>query len=257
MMMKTTSRNVAAVAALAVAAYLAGEADLFSGLSGFGEQAVAAQQKDSDRPMRSGSGNVMSSEQQMAWMEAGMPNQHHKMLQPMIGEWRGEYHIKMDPNGEPMVTQGTATREWILGGRFVLEHVTADMPTGEFEGFGLVGYDNVDGVYRSFWIDNTSTTMMTATGTLNPQNNTMKMWSEMRDPMSGKLLLQESQYVMKGDQETMTGWTTTPDGTKYKSFWGSSTRVSDGHPDSDGVMHDDATKKNMGHDGSHDGHDHN
>lgn len=217
--MKSMHRNVLTMAALATAAYLAGEADLFS--NGGSSLAVAAPQEES----QSNWGQELTPEM-MAWMKASVPGEHHKALDPMIGTWEGEYHVRMDPEGEAFLSKATVTREWLLDGRFVLEHVEADSPMGPYEAYGVIGYDNVDGVYRSMWIENTSTSIMTAMGTMEPDSRKMHFSGTMRDPSSGKLMIADSTYTIKDGRDEMVGWTTLPSGKRYKSFWGEGKRIS-------------------------------
>jgi hypothetical protein len=218
--MNTKIRNTVALAALVAAAFLAGEADL---LSNSGGVALAGPQTDAQ-----GTWDQEMTPEMMAWMKASQPGEHHKALNAMIGTWEGEYHVKMDPEGEAFVSNGKVTREWLLDGRFVLEHVKADSPMGPYEAYGVIGYDNVDGVYQSMWIESTSTAIMNATGTMDPDDHTMRFSTTMRDPASGKLMMSESKYTMGDGHEKMVGWTTMPNGKRYKSFWGEAKRVDSG-----------------------------
>ena len=62
----------------------------------------------------------------------------------------------------------------MMGGRFTKVDLTGEMPgMGAFVGFGIYGYDNVEGTFVATWVDNQSTGIMDGTGTLAADGTTM------------------------------------------------------------------------------------
>jgi hypothetical protein len=96
--------------------------------------------------------------------EASAPGAAHKKLEPFVGEWNAEVKMWMTPDAPPTVSKGTAKSAWILNGRFVQEDFSGEMMGKPFKGMSLTGYDNVRQKYRSVWVDDMSTTIVTSEG---------------------------------------------------------------------------------------------
>jgi hypothetical protein len=84
-----------------------------------------------------------------AWMKAMTPGPQHQMLADTAGEWTFTIKSWMDPEAEPMVSEGTAHRTMELGGRVVEEVVESSMMGQPFEGIGRTGYDNLTGEWSA------------------------------------------------------------------------------------------------------------
>lgn len=95
---------------------------------------------------------------------AASPGAAHKALEPFVGEWTAEVKTWMVPGEAPTVTKGSAKATWILNGRYVQEEFTGEFMGKPFRGISLTGYDNVRQKYRSVWVDDMSTTMVTSEG---------------------------------------------------------------------------------------------
>lgn len=169
-------------------------------------------------------------EEMAAMMEkmeaAGRPGPHHDALKPLAGNWEGFVEITMAPGQEPMKMPATISREWIMDGRFMKEAVKSETDDGPFNGMGLVGFNNVDGVYESMWVDNTGTAILTETGTYDVEKKTFRFYSSHRDPASGKLNMGHVELDLSNpNRHVMTGWRIGPDGKAFKSFYGVFERV--------------------------------
>lgn len=123
-----------------------------------------------------------------AWMKASTPGQFHAYLKPMEGKWT--YKIKMRMTEEMPWEEGSGASEYSmsLGGRFLTQTVKGDPspPFPPFEGFGLLGYDNLKKQYVGTWADNMSTSIMTSTGTADASGKVITMTGSYQDPMTGK-----------------------------------------------------------------------
>lgn len=157
-----------------------------------------------------------------AMAKATTVGEHHKALAPLIGRWEGLVKFWMAPDTEPMEFQGTAVREWALDGRYIFEHVTSEMPDGTtFKGMGIIGYNTVENVYESVWLENQSTYMSFMTGTMDPQKRTMSFSGKIVDPMTGKRNTNRDTVDMSNPKRHVSvGYTKTPEGSEYKCFEG-------------------------------------
>jgi hypothetical protein len=95
---------------------------------------------------------------------ASTPGPAHKALDPLVGEWNAEVKMWMEPDAPPTVTKASAKSTWALKGRFVKQEFTGEFMGKPFNGVSYTGYDNVLQKYRSIWIDDMSTTIVTSEG---------------------------------------------------------------------------------------------
>jgi hypothetical protein len=145
--------------------------------------------KAKGKPDDKAAAGPMDAKAQEAWAKAGALGEQHTKLAKCAGTWNMvvKYWMPGMEKGPPMESKGTATREAILGGRFLVEKVKGDMgPMGAFEGFGVLGYNNITKQYDNVWLDSSGTGMSTSHGTA-AADGTVTMTGEYDDPMGGKV----------------------------------------------------------------------
>lgn len=120
------------------------------------------------------------------WMEYMTPAKEHQMLAKDNGEWKFFSKYWMDPSTPPSESEGTASFEMILGGRYSMSKHKGNMMGMDFEGINIVGYDNAKKVYVNMWIDNMGTGMMYAEGKYDESSKTFVFTGKYFDPMTGK-----------------------------------------------------------------------
>ncbi len=118
-----------------------------------------------------------------AMRQLAAPGPEHARLEPFVGTFRAVVKMWMGP-GEPMVSTGTMTNTWVLGGRFLRQEYKADPvrethPFPGFEGFGYWGYNKATRQYEGFWIDTASTIMQTESGSVDEDGRVWTMIGEM------------------------------------------------------------------------------
>jgi len=128
-------------------------------------------------------GGEQSPEMQ-AWIEYMTPGPMHEMMSKTTGEWNVNTKYWMDPAGEPMETEGKATVEMILGGRYMKSTHTGTMMGMPFEGISLQGYDNATGEFTSIWIDNMGTGFSISKGKYDEATNSINFEGSMLDPIT-------------------------------------------------------------------------
>jgi hypothetical protein len=123
------------------------------------------------------------------WQAIASPGEHHKHLETFVGTWDLAIKIWMGGAGTPATeSEGTSTVRWVLGKRFLLEEMAAEMNMGpmgrqEFEGLGLGGYDNYENMYVNCWADTMGTQLLTMRGTRHPITGVFTAYGEMDEPM--------------------------------------------------------------------------
>lgn len=88
-----------------------------------------------------------------AWAQAdlpastrlALPGEKHAWLAPLVGEWRVEMRVYPGPGADPIVSQDlTATRELILGGRYLQETLSGTFGGNPSNRLAILGYNNLD-----------------------------------------------------------------------------------------------------------------
>ena len=130
--------------------------------------------------------NADAAAAQKAWMDYMTPGQAHKMMAESEGEWKSKMKVWMDPAGDPMLVEGSNTNEMILGGRFMKSVHHSSMMGMPFEGWSIMGVDNITHEITAVWIDNTGTGTSIGKGTYDKSTNTITLNGTSMNPMSGK-----------------------------------------------------------------------
>jgi hypothetical protein len=118
--------------------------------------------------------------------EACTPGAAHKLLEPLVGNWNAEVKMWMDPDAPPTITKGTAKCTWTLKDRFVQQEFNGEFMGKPFRGISFTGYDNVRQKYRSVWIDDMSTTMVTSEGDADPEGKVITFGGTYACAMTGE-----------------------------------------------------------------------
>ncbi len=143
------------------------------------------------------------------------PAAEHAMLEPFVGEFSAEVRMWMGP-GEPMVSTGTMTNSWELGGRFLRQSYQGDPSEGpfpDFEGRGFFGYNTVDRRWEGFWIDTASTIMQFEQGEVDAAGKMWTMRGSMTNPRDGQPVAKRSVITLvDDDHHSMEMFFETPEG---------------------------------------------
>jgi hypothetical protein len=123
-------------------------------------------------------------EQMKIWTAYMTPGPMHEMMAKSVGDWKTINRYWMDPSGDPMVTEGTAKTEMIMGGRYQTTKTSGTVMGMPMEGMSLIGYDNSTREFTEIWIDNLGTGTSVAKGTYDENTNSINMDGTMVDPMT-------------------------------------------------------------------------
>jgi len=154
-----------------------------------------------------------------AYMKMMAPNENHEIFKKFVGEWDVMTKAWMQPGADPVESKNSAKIEVIMGGRFMKMDFKGMMLGQPFEGLQIVGYDNAQRKYATFWIDSSSTAFYLQTGTLDETGKVLNETGEWLDPMTGGTIKVRAKTEMISDNELhyemyMTG----PDGKEFKSL---------------------------------------
>lgn len=137
-----------------------------------------------------------------AMAAAGALGEAHERMAESVGTWNMEIRMWMG-GPEPSVAMGTSERSLILGGRVLVEEVSATMMGFPFSGYGLSGYDNVTGKHWATWNDDQSTGITTSWGTYDAEAGVYTFHGEMPDAMTGELKSYRSTVKYEDGKEIM------------------------------------------------------
>ena len=162
------------------------------------------------------------SAEEMAMMEAfakaATPGDQHKHLAKMAGEWNVKAKFWMEP-GDPMQSEGTASRSMMLDGRVLAESFKGEFMGMPFAGHGMTGYDNVTGLYWSTWNDTMSTGLMKMEGQCTDSGDKCTWIGSNLDPMTGKMMFSKGvSTTQSSDREVFESFVIGPDGKEFKTM---------------------------------------
>ena len=167
-----------------------------------------------------------TSEQQQAmaaYAAAGALNENHEFLQKFAGEWEMKTTAWMAPGAPPVESRSTCRAETILGGRFLLLRFVGQMFGQPFEGWQIVGYDNLQKKYIAFWIDGTATAFFLTSGVrADSVIEDVGLWP---DPLTGGQQKVRDRLALVGpDEFTYEMYMGLPGGKEFKSLENRCTR---------------------------------
>lgn len=128
----------------------------------------------------------IKAEMMAKWQKNATPGDAHKVLNQFVGDW--DYTVKWWnlPGGNPEISTSENEVKWIMGGRFLLMDVEGKSMGQEFQGLGILGYDNAKKEYTNVWIDSMSTGMMIATGSYDVEKKQLTETGSYTDTMTGQ-----------------------------------------------------------------------
>jgi len=100
------------------------------------------------------------------WMEYATQGQFHKGLEYFTGKWTSTSKMWMKPGDKPIESTGTDRAEMIMGGRFLVAHMSGSSMGKKFTGMSVVGFDNLKKKFVGYWLDSTATSIFPFEGTL-------------------------------------------------------------------------------------------
>ncbi len=116
--------------------------------------------------------------------EVASPGVHHKSLDALVGTWDATAQYWLMAGQPPAKASGTVETRWILGGRFIEQHIESRLWGERYEGKGVIGYDNHAGKYVGTWVDTMATFVLHYEGTCSTDCKVLTMEARFIDPVS-------------------------------------------------------------------------
>lgn len=168
----------------------------------------------------------MPPEMMAAWEKAAATNEHHQHLARFAGQWNASGKFWMQPGAPPTESQGKATNEMIMDGRFLQSKFQGEFMGQQFTGMGIDGYDNVLGKHVGTWIDSAGTMIMQFLGECAEGGKVTNSRSDFTDPMTGQKTTMKGRVTMVDPNKFLyESWSQGPDGEFFKSMEITYTRI--------------------------------
>jgi hypothetical protein len=156
---------------------------------------------------------------QQAWMASMTPGVHHEHLKAMVGSWKTAGKFWCDPKGPATESSGTASKDSMLGGRYLVESFKGEFMGMIFEGMGAIGFNNVSQKYQSVWMDNMGTAIFTSVGTCDETGKVFTFKGMMDDPMSKAQMETKTVLTVHDENKhSLMMYLVLPDGSEFKNF---------------------------------------
>ena len=152
------------------------------------------------------------------WKEFATPNENHKVLDAIVGNWEHTVKWWMSADAQPEESTGTSEIKWIMGGRFI-QHTVQGISMGQpFEGMGIQGYDNAKKEYIGLWFDNMGTGFMRGTGHYDPDAKTLTEKGNFTCPFRGDTPFRGVLQIKDDDHYTYEMHASGFDGKEYRAM---------------------------------------
>ncbi|MCC6284108.1 MAG: DUF1579 domain-containing protein [Phycisphaerales bacterium] len=133
-------------------------------------------------------GTRTEEEAMQAMMEAGRLHGPHEFLGKTLGTYDCVMKFWMDPSQPPMEAKATAVRSWKIEGRWVQEDFSCpDLMGQPFQGYSLMGWDNIRRQFVTTWCDSMTTSLMVQHGSISRDMKTITSIGEMDEPTTGEI----------------------------------------------------------------------
>jgi hypothetical protein len=153
------------------------------------------------------------------WVAMSKPGPSHRLLDFFVGEWDATISFWNGAQGEPQVSRGKSTTEWILGKRFIKEDFSGELAGEKFQGLGIMGYDNGSRRFTTVWMESTGTALIISHGKYLPDANSFEFSAEVYDPLLGKTKTTRSIITISShDRYRVEVMDQNSKGESYKSF---------------------------------------
>lgn len=122
-----------------------------------------------------------------AWLAKAEPGAPHALLAKMTGSYAIESRFFAGPEVAPLISVASLEQTMVLGGRYLRQEFAGTMNGQAYQGFGVLGFDNVKAKFFSFWVDAVSTApLQHEGGCVDAECKTIDMRGQYLDPTTRK-----------------------------------------------------------------------
>ena len=123
---------------------------------------------------------------------APKPGEGQKIFVEDVGTWDAVMKMYFEgPQGPAVEYKGVEVNELVSGGLFLKTSFKAKMGDVDFEGHGLVGYDEETKEYLSTWVDTFSATPTQTKGTWDAETKTLTVFNTVDGPDGAQMKMKQ------------------------------------------------------------------
>ncbi|MCB1043597.1 MAG: DUF1579 family protein [Acidobacteria bacterium] len=153
------------------------------------------------------------------WKNHALPDQRHRDLMVLSGDWDVTLSIWSDPTAAPIESPGHASLTSILDGRVLAIDMHAQLSQQAFHGLGQMGYDKLRDAYYFWWVNSTSTTPLFLTGEYDGEGRILILRGETFDPTTKTpIQVRMEVYIFDATKFTSTTYLELRDGRQLKAI---------------------------------------
>lgn len=138
------------------------------------------------------------------WVKANQPNENHKLLEKLAGNWDAEVTVVFDPTQKPEVNKMTVQREMVLGGRFLFESYDLKGGSMPHAGRGYIGYNNATKKFQMVHMESMNTALEVTDGSWDEKTRTFSFPTGMKEMMWNGMMTKYSMvtsFVIESDDK--------------------------------------------------------
>jgi hypothetical protein len=142
----------------------------------------------------------------------------HSALNSLEGQWAATTQLNAGEGLPPIVVQGVMTSTWTMGRRWLHQtYKGSSSATGEFQGQGVIGFDNAARRFVASWTDSLSTTMIHSTGVLDEPAQELTLTGEFVGPDQARFTQRQRLRIESLNRYTITLDLITPQGNEVRT----------------------------------------
>jgi len=122
------------------------------------------------------------------------PGPEHEFIRRKVGVWDIACEYFFDPSAEPLRAEGEDVVE-ALGEFWVVARAKFELPGLTLHGQAATGFDPVEGVYRSTWIDSATPFLYTFEGEFDAERGLLEMTGINIDPQRNQAVQYRSKEL--------------------------------------------------------------
>lgn len=154
-----------------------------------------------------------------AWEAYMTPGEMQKWMSSTDGKWDAEFTFWMSPGAPPQGgSSAKMENKTVMGGRYQVSDYKGTMMGMDFEGHGIMAYDNGLKKFINTWIDNTGTGLMYMEGTMDEAKKTITLTGDAVDPVTGKKSPMRQVLTIVDDKHQTLEMYNSKNGQEYKSM---------------------------------------
>lgn len=119
------------------------------------------------------------------YAEVCKPGKNHKFFNQFLGSWKVTTRM-FTPGAPPMESEGSAEYSWLYEGRWMKSEMKGTMMGRPLQSIQIMGYDNYKNKFVFTTVDNMTTNIRPAEGSLDQSAKNIFFYGPLDEPITGE-----------------------------------------------------------------------